>query len=69
MKHNFDSLAREYARSQRQSGVVSIARAARAIATLLPNCELVGRELDEAIARCALAEKRYVAFDRLGEVR
>jgi hypothetical protein len=67
-RRSLEFLARAYARSQREAGVVSVARAARAIATLLPDCELTGRELDEAIARYALAERRSVAFDRLGEV-
>jgi hypothetical protein len=38
--------------------------AARAIGALMPNCGLGERELDNVIARCALAEGRAVVFDR-----
>jgi hypothetical protein len=61
---SLEFLAREYARSRREAGLVSVAMAARAIGALMPECAMGGRELDDMIARCALAEGRTVVFDR-----
>ena len=60
---SLEFLAREYARSRKKPGYVSVGRAARAITTLSPDNVSSRRELDNIIARCALAEGCAVVFD------
>jgi len=64
LTRSIEFLAREYARSRREAGLVSVAMATRAIRALMPDCALGGRDLDNMIARCALAEGSAVVFDR-----
>jgi len=57
---------RQYVNTRREPAI-SVSVAARAIRTILPECPLDGRALDNAIASGALAEGYAVVFDRSEE--
>jgi hypothetical protein len=61
-----NELIRQYVRS-RTEPAVSISSAARAIAAVMPDCPVAGRDFDNAVARMALAEGYAVVFDRTPE--
>lgn len=63
---DLDYLIRAYVRSRREPAI-SVSAASRAINTIMSDCPLKGRELDNIIAQGALAEGYAVVFDRSAE--
>jgi hypothetical protein len=63
---DLDYLIRTYVRSRRDP-LISVSAASRAIKAIMSDCPLRGRDLDNTIARGALAEGYAVVFDRSPE--
>jgi hypothetical protein len=63
---HMSDLIRQYVVS-RTEPAISVSQAAGAIRKLLPELDVTARELDNAIARRALAEGYAVIFDRSPE--
>ena len=62
-RSKLDELIRQYVRTRREPAI-SVSAAANAIKTVMRDCRLDGRELDNMIAARALAEGYAVVFDR-----
>ena len=58
-----NEVVEQYVRSRSRTGTVSVAAATTAITTVLPDCPLAGKELEDVILHAALRNGRSVYLD------